>query len=462
MKEENKISNNIPAGPFVPPFIQTIQRITHPMSFLEYCARRYGDPFAVRGEQMPAVYFSHPQALQKLFAADPELFHSVGSRTLRPLLGEDSIAGTSGKHHQHLRRLLSSSFHGTHLFTYSDFIVKTTLRVSSRWTPGQSFLLYEAMKEISLRVILHVVFGLEEGELFERLYHLLTALLDHTLDTPMKVFLFRTFRRKLGPWHPQARFLRLIKESDELLYGEITRRRAHLDSTCQDTLSSLLTACDEAGEPLSDTMIRDQLMTLALAGREPTAAAMTWAVYWSIYFPDIEARLLREFATLNAPDDYEAITRLPYLSSVCQEALRFYPTDLVALTRIVKEPIEIMGYTFEAGTSLLPCLYLTHRREDLYPDALRFNPDRFLDRHYSAYEFVPFGGGIHRCLGINFAPFEIKLVLFTVLSRFALALQKKRMARPVSHGPTMGPSNRLRMVVLRTRLQAPEAPSSIE
>jgi cytochrome P450 len=439
----------LPPGPVLSPFLQNLQRIFYPTRFLDYCAHRYGDPFSVKGDRLPAIFFSHPDALHRLFTSDPDQYGAIGSRTMRPLQGAYSIGELSGELHQQLRRFLSPSFHGKALQEHGNLIRETAEQIIAHWSVGKQIAIYKDMKEISLRIILHVVFGMQRGETFEELVQLLTVLMDDTLDTPSKVLRFRLFRKQIGPWHPQARILNLVKRIDQLLYREIEERKKFLDGEKNDTLTHLLRARDANGQPLADVIIRDQLMTLAFAGREPTAASLVWALYWSASLPEVSEKLRQEFCTTGPHPEHQTIAQLPYLTAFCQETLRLYPANIVGLTRIVKEPVEIGGFTLETGMSLLPCIYLAHMRQETYPDPLRFHPERFLEQRFTAYEYAPFGGGIRRCIAANFVPFEMKLVLFTILSRFQLALprRQRRPVKLISHGPTLGPPYHIQMVV---------------
>ena len=212
-----------------------------------------------------------------------------------------------------------------------------------------------------------------------------------------------------------------------------------------------MSARDEAGQPMTDEELRDELMTLLMAGHETTASALTWALYWVYHLPEVHDKLLHELNPLgNDAHPYE-IAKLPYLTAVCQETLRIYPVAITAFFRIPKEPFQVMGYEFEAGTGLIPCIYLTHHREDIYPEPKRFRPERFLERQFSQYEYLPFGGGNRRCIGLAFAQFEMKLVLATIVSRFQLALVDRRPVKPVRRGLTVAPPGGMRMVVTSER-----------
>jgi cytochrome P450 len=208
-----------------------------------------------------------------------------------------------------------------------------------------------------------------------------------------------------------------------------------------------MSARDEAGQLMTDVELRDQLMTLLLAGHETTASALAWALYWVEQLPQVRNQLLKELDTLAPNSDPNAIARLPYLTAVCQETLRIYPIAMIGSPRIVKSPLKLMGYQFEPGTALIPCIYLTHHRQELYPEPKQFKPERFFERQFSAYEYLPFGGGNRHCIGSAFAQFEMKLVLAKILSRYRLVLADSRPVKPVRRGFTLAPPSAMQMVM---------------
>lgn len=338
--------------------------------------------------------------------------------------------------------------------TYGQLICDITEQVMNCWKVGEPFALRPSMQEISLRVILSTVFGLHEGERFDQIRKLLTSLLD-TVSSPLSstLLFFPSLQKDWGPLSPWGRFLRLHQQIDQLLYAEIQERREQVDPNRDDILSLLLGARDKVGQPMTDEELRDELMTLLFAGHETTASALAWALYWIDHLPEVQDKLLHELDTLANSADPSTIARLPYLSAVCSETLRIYPIALSSFGRILKSPMEIMGYQFEPGTMLVPSIYLTHHLEDIYPEPKRFKPDRFLERQFSPYEYLPFGGGNRRCIGLAFAQFEMKLVLATILSRCELKLVGLRPVKPTRRGLTLAPPGSMRMVVTQRRQQ---------
>lgn len=247
-------------------------------------------------------------------------------------------------------------------------------------------------------------------------------------------------RQDFGPVSPWGKFVRNRTEVDRLIYDEITERRNRPDPSRNDILTLLLSARDETGEGLTDSELRDELMTLLVAGHETTATALTWALYWIYKLPMVQQRLLPEIEGLNGALDPATLFRLPYLNAVCSEALRIYPVGLLTFPRRTRAPVELMGSTLEAGTVVVGCIYLAHHREEVYPDPDEFKPERFLERRYSPFEYLPFGGGARRCIGMAFAQFEMKLVISSLLAKVRLALADSRSVRPIRRGLTSGPS----------------------
>jgi cytochrome P450 family 110 len=207
----------------------------------------------------------------------------------------------------------------------------------------------------------------------------------------------------------------------------------------------LLSARDEAGEPMSDQELRDELMALLFAGHETTATAMAWALYWVHSQPEVRTKLLQELATLGDNPDAMEVFRLPYLTAVCNETLRIHPVAMLTFPRQVEAPVEVLGFDLKPGTIVVGCIYLVHHRSDLYPNSHLFNPDRFMERSFTPYEFMPFGGGARRCIGEALAMYEMKLVLAQVLTRYAFDLVDSKPEVPRRRGVTLAPANGVRL-----------------
>ncbi|MEM8612657.1 MAG: cytochrome P450 [Cyanobacteria bacterium P01_H01_bin.105] len=423
-----------------------MQWALNPIGYLETNQQRYGDFFGALispVNKQPLVFVSHPEALQYILTRDatPEITApGEANRIVEPLVGSRSVILLSGSDHRRHRKLMVPPFHGERLKVYSELICDITKEVAATWQPGQPFTARVAMQQITMQVILRAVFGLDIGSRYEQLQQKLTQRLD-MVSSPLASLLifFPILKKDLGSWSPGYRVSQMAEACDQLMYKEIRERRNQDTAHRTDVLSLLLAARDEQGEGLDDQSLRDELMTLLVAGHETTATAITWALYWIYSRPEIYHRLLDELNSCDRTDPL-AVTRLPYLTAVCNETLRIYPVAVLTFPRRAEKPIDLQGYHIEAGTLLMGCIYLTHHHPDLYKHPEQFNPDRFLDHTYSPYEFLPFGGGVRRCVGAALAQMEMKLVLSTLLTTTSLKLVNKKPVRPQRRGVTLGSS----------------------
>ncbi len=453
--QENSTQQNlshIPGSPHEPEWLQTMWGILRPIDYLETMHQRYGDIFIIPkfAGLPPQLITSNPQAIQQIFTTDPKQFVcGSGNQLIQPLVGDNSLILLDGDRHRTQRKLLMPPFHGERMQAYGKLISEIAQEVISKLRVGETFITRHIMQEISLNVILRAVFGLQEGELYEQIWQVLTAMLN-TFDSPISATLLfiKSLQVDLGAWTPWGNFLRQREKLDKLLYQEIHQRQTQLDHLGEDILSLLLATRDEQGQPMTDVELRDELMTMLFAGHETTATALAWALYWIHYIPEVKEKLLTELNSIDITSvDPMEIARLPYLSAICSETLRIYPITFFPLARITQAPMELIGYQIPAGTLLSPCIYLTHHRPDIYPEPERFRPERFLEQQFSPYEYLPFGGGNRRCLGMAFALFEMKVVLAIMLSHYSFTLAEKRPLKPVRRGLTFVPSGGVRLSV---------------
>ena len=439
----------VPNGPKTPAIVQLSRWIFSPMSFMEDCAKRYGDIFRLRLSR-DIVMVSNPQALQQILTGDTKDFEAPGdlNRLFEPLMGQNSLIILSGAPHQRQRQLMMPPFHGERMRTYDETIANVTEQIMKQWEIGKPFSIRSSTQAITLRVIMQAVFGLYEGDRAQKLEKLLAEILDVTgSPLSMTMIYFPILQRDLGAWSPWGRFLRLREEIDKLIYEEISERRENPDPSRTDILSLLMAARDEQGRSMTDEELRDELMTLLTAGHETTATALAWAFYWIHKIPTVREKLLQELDSLGENPDPNTIFKLPYLNAVCNETLRIYPVGMLTFPRVPKVPLSLIGYDIKPGTVLIGSIYLTHRREDLYPEPEKFKPERFLERQYSPYEFLPFGGGARRCIGFAFALFEMKIALATILSSLELELADNREVKPKRRGLVTAPSRSIQLVV---------------
>ncbi len=447
------MTTSLPNGPKTPALLQQLQWISRPLDYLETNGKKYGETFTAHLDARHWVMLSNPQAIQALFALSPQQIE-VGkyNKTLRPLVGAQSLFLIDGNHHQQQRQLLTPPFHGERMRAYGQLICEITKQVSDQWQMGQPFSVRPFMQDISLQVILNAVFGLAQGDRYEELRHLIIEMMD-AITSPLgsTLLLMPSLQQDWGAWSPWGKFLRRQQQIDDLLYAEIRDRREDLDPNRTDILTLLISARDTNGEGMSDQELHDELLTLLLAGYETTASAISWALYWIHRLPTVREKLLAELNQVSDVSDLSAIARLPYFNAVCQETLRYYPVALLTLARSLKVPLKIADQEFAPGTILVGCIYLLHQREDLYPDPQQFKPERFLERQFSPYEYIPFGGGNRRCIGMALAQFEMKLVLATLLSRYQLAMVTPGEVKPVRRGVTLAPPPEMQMVVTGLR-----------
>jgi cytochrome P450 len=376
-------------------------------------------------------------------------------------VGKNSLILISGDRHRRRRQIVMPPFHGERLKTYGDLILRITHEVIDQLPLNQPFTARDTMQQISMRVILQAVFGLYGGERYRRLEELLRIRLNMVSEPiAASILFFPILGRDYGKWSPGYKIKQLEMETDRLIYDEIQERRAEGQTDRTDILSLLMAAEDENGEGLTNEELRDELMTLLVAGHETTATALAWSLYWTHRQPDVRDKILAELEEIGADPSPMDLFRLPYLTAVCNETLRIYPVAMLTFPRQVETPVELLGYHLEPGVLIMGCIYLLHHREDLYPNPDQFMPERFLERQYSAFEFMPFGAGSRRCVGAALAQYELKLVLATMLSRcqFELADQKPVMAQ--RRGITLGPKGGVQMV-LKARQSRQSAPVAV-
>lgn len=391
----------LPPGPPWPQAVQTLAWITRPVPFMERASRRYGDAFTVRLAQVGTfVFTTDPDALKSVFTAGPDRLRAGEANVaLEPVLGNRSVLLLDGKEHIRQRRLMLPPFHGERLRGYEALISEIAEEEMRQWPLGEPLALQPRMQAVTLEVILRVVFGLDRGPDLNHLREEIKRLLDVTTK-PWS--LVPWLRRDLGPFSPWVRFLAARDAVDHALYEEIARRRDDSGTADRtDIFSLLLQARDEDGEPLSDQEMRDELITLLVAGHETTATGLAWAFERLVRHPGALERL--------AGDDSG-----PYADAVVHETLRLRPPIPIVARRVVGQPFMLGEREIPVGVMIAPCIYLVHRRPDLYPDPYAFRPERFLEQAPETYSWLPFGGGMRRCIGASFAVLEMSTILRTV------------------------------------------------
>jgi cytochrome P450 len=417
--------------------VQTLLWMFRPIPFMERCRARHGDIFTVRLPLGgPVVNICDPQLIRTVFAdRGDRLRAGEANIVLAPVLGRHSVLLLDGPGHTRQRKLMLPSFHGERMQRHGPLIAEIAGRRVDSWPQGRAFPLRPEMQEITLDVILRAVFGLDEGE---RLTHLRAALAGLLAPARNRLAMLPVFQRDLGRLTPYGRLLRARAACDELLYAEIRRRRTASDlAERDDVLSLLLLARDEEGEPMSDVELRDELITLLLAGHETTATSLAWLFDLVLHDPGALRRL-----------EAEALegTATTWLDACITESMRMRPVIPVVARRLT-EPLDLGGWRLPAGGYVAPNIVLTHRRADTYPEPLRFRPERFLDSRVDSFAWLPFGGGIRRCLGAAFATYEMRAVVPEVLRRVRLRPVSARPEAVRRRGITLAPAHGARVIV---------------
>jgi len=431
--------SRLPPGPSNALF-GTIRYLRDPFASLLAAAEKHGDPFTWPTFLGKIVVTGDPAGIKTLLAADPDIYQALGAEQLAPVLGESNLILLSGERHRAMRKLQNPQFHGQRLSAYGPLIIRIAEAHVAQWPNQQPFPIQQTMQAISLEVILQAVLGLSDpaarAEFQEAVLAMVAAL------KPSFMFM-QALRRPLLGLSAWARFQRVRASAAALFERELTARRAHPEPG-QDILSLMLAARKEDGSPFDDRELLEQMMSLIGAGHETTASALTWAIYHIHRDPSVKARLLDELQGLAAPSDPEAIARLPYLDAVCSEALRLNPVAPIT-GRTLRQGLTLQGYDLPPGVSVGIGIVNVHRRAELYPEPERFRPERFLEREYSASEYLPFGGGSRRCLGAAFAVYEMKLVLASVLRTERLRLVSDVPVRAALRNTTAGPAVAIEM-----------------
>ncbi len=435
--EAPRSDDEVPRIPLRRP-LQTARFVVRPIPFLERWRREYGDTFRASlfgpGE---VVFVSDPASIKRLFAADRVNTIAPGRNIiLEPLLGSGSLLLQEDAEHLRRRKLMLPPFHGERMRAYESVIREATARVVAGWPLGDEFALHPSMQAITLDVILRAVFGVEDAGRRDDLRDALVEILGATAS-PAAIGFTTPGVRRLPPYR---RLVEMRARTDELLFAEIAEHRRRDDlGERDDILSMLVGARFEDGSAMADGELRDQLMTLLLAGHETTATGLAWAFDLLLHRPDALRRLESEVAAGESG----------YLDAVISESLRVRP--VVPFTgRKLRRPLELGGYALPAGTVVLAAIYLAHTRPETYPDPYAFLPERFLTEDPpDTFSWIPFGGGTRRCIGAAFAQLEMRIAIETILSSVELRPASLGRERPVRRNVTLSPAGGTRVVASR-------------
>jgi cytochrome P450 family 135 len=431
-------TNSPPPGSNAPAFLQGIRYIRDPLGVLTDLRRRYGDVFTVRFPFFGRiVYVASPELVKEVFTGSPAVFHAgeANATVLEPALGPNSVLTLDDEPHLQQRKLLLPPFHGERVRRYGELIREVTRREMASWPVGEPFALRPHAQKITLTVILRAVFGIEDVRRIDRA----TVLLDAFSARVSLITKFPNLRRDLGPVSPWRRFLKARAALDEFLYEEISIRRGEAGGEERDdVLSLLLEARHDDGSPMSDEELRDELLTVVGAGHETTATALAWAMERLLRNPRVLARL-RESLVAGEDD---------YLEATVKETLRARPV-IIDVARKLTAPARVAGYELPAGSFVLPAIGALHYREDVFPEPDEFRPERFLDGKADNYAWIPFGGGIRRCIGAAFAEYEMRIVLREFVERAELSAPDSRPERVRIRHITLAPQRGTRVQLER-------------
>ena len=428
----------LPPGPKMPAFLQGLRYMRDPLGFLTGFRKRYGDLFTVSFPYFgKIVYLASPDLVKEVFTGSPAVFHAgeANGTVLEPALGPNSVLMLDDEPHMQQRKLLLPPFHGERVRRYGDLIREITLRDMETWPVGEPFSLRPHTQRVTLAVILRAVFGIEDEARIDRA----TTLIDQFSDRVTLITKFPNLRRDLGPLSPWRRFLKARDELDAFLYEEIALRRAEVDGEERDdVLSLLLQARHDDGSPMGDEELRDELLTVVGAGHETTATALAWAMERLLRTPRVLARLRESIAA-----GEEA-----YLDATVKEVLRARPV-IIDVARRLTAPATVGGYELPAGSFVLAAIGALHFREDVFPEPQEFRPERFLDAKADNYAWIPFGGGVRRCVGAAFAEFEMRIVLREFVERAQLSAPDPEPERVRIRHITLAPGKGARVVLER-------------
>ena len=431
-----------PPGPRFAP-VEAVRLVRDPIGYLTRLQQRHGDVFSVPFPSLGRfVYFADPKAIEEIFSGDPALFHSgeaVGP-ILEPVVGRNSVFVLDDDPHLRERRLLLPPFHGERIRTYADTFAEIAAREVERWPLNRPFELRERLQSITLEAILRTVFGIRDERVIARFQEGIPRM-GRWGNLVVWFPGLRIDRDRVGPW---ARFTRARESVYELVYAEIDRAQADPElEERDDVLALLLRARREDGSAMSRDELRDELMTVIAAGHETTATGLAWFFERVLRHPEVEERLRAEIAAGEGDD---------YLDATVREVLRVRPV-IIDVVRRLTAPATIGGWDLPAGTNVVAAVALVQRRPEIYPDPEAFRPERFLDgaRAATKYTWIPFGGGVRRCIGASFAQLEMKVMARTMLERARLGVPDPRPENPRAAHVSSIPARGAR-VVLQERL----------
>jgi cytochrome P450 family 110 len=410
---------------------QVRRYIESPIEFWEACAREFGPVVRLDfGSLGPVVLFSDPVFVRDIFRLPPQAFEcSPYNEHYRYVMGDLSLLLQDGPAHRRQRRLVAPIFRHDALVPKLGAIRKIVASTVDQWPAGRPFNPRPWLHEITAQVILDLIFA--------------------DPASPGRAAIFRAYRasvaRQVGSWGPWRNFARMQPKIREVLAQEIEARRQNPDMPGFLTLLSL--ARDESGALLSNEECEDHVFTFLVAGVDTSAISLAWAMHWLAREPVVREKLAAELAVSAEDESGEVLLGLPYLEAVFLETLRMYPIVPTPSGRKLLQEAVIGGVRFGPGTTLVPCTYLVHRREDLYPESSRFLPERHLTHRFEPFEYFPFGGGARTCVGEMLARMEFKVAIQTILDHWEIENSLAPPLSPVRHGTLLAPPDNSTVVV---------------
>lgn len=411
------------------------QFANNPEKTMIYYQKKLGDPFYFHLNPKQGVWVSGtPAAAQEIFTAKTTMYAKPSpTDAIETLLGPGSMILLCGKHHLQERQCMAPAFHGENMRYYGETIRAIAMTQLNQCRPDKAHDLYATMKNITLNIIICTIFGIQEQNQLE----LVTKKTLRFLNGYSVSLMFLPILRNRF-WLPWRRYVNARNEFDDVLLKQIEDCRQYPDKKRKDVLAKLVSIVFPDGTGFLNQNLLDECRTLLMAGHETSATALTWALYYSLTNPAIKERLLTEVCALKPDSPIEEIIKLPYLTAVCEEAMRIHPIVPI-IVRTLNQPFEFRGKLIKPGQTVALSITLLHSNQTIWEQPEIFNPDRFIGKHYSSYEYAPFGGGARRCLGAAFALYEMKIVLATLLLQKRLTIMPVKTNTPRLHGLTMGP-----------------------
>jgi cytochrome P450 len=440
----------LPPGPRLPSALQAVAWARRPLPFLERCRARYGDTFTLRVRHSGTwVILSDPEDVKRVFTADHmTLGVGLANSILGPLLGPRSVMLLEEPEHVRRRRLMLPPFHGERMQGYAQMMKEATLEELQGWPIGAPFELWPRMREITLEVIMRVVFGALNTDHLQHLRDVLDKLTDWMNDPRRLTLLAAAGPRWLGR---NSGYREMMGPVEDAVLEEVRYRREQPHAHGPDDIASMLAEAHyEDGSPMTEQDLRDELVTLLTDG--PTSTLLSWVFERILRHPHKLARLRAEV---------DAGEEDAYLDAVVKETMRLCPGAPIVVRRLL-EPMQLGGYTIPADTTVAPCVHLIHRREDVYPNAREFIPERFLDRPAGTYTWIPFGGGVRRCLAASYAQVLMKQVIATVLREFELRPVDPHAERAVRNAIAFVPHKHALVIATRRGSAAGNAPQPLD